>query len=247
MHILIHRQTTRGSIHQSTPLPTIQFVVLRRQRLYLLVGPMALMGFGEDLAVHRCRGIDGILNSGKPGVHQFWTHQRTTFYQRGFNTLKIGHASCSLSGSQRYLRDWRQTTRVFLLIQFHLCVSGEFRASLTTKTEELIHGRIEPTPRLLTKLTTEPVPIMVTDGLCTDTVDVPSHIEEEFQVIARHLHIVHVGNPEFADMMIIGLTHLVIDKSWLSRRQPEVVVRTSPVAEMIIDTSPTLSLLLVGI
>ena len=88
---------------------------------------------------------------------------------------------------------------------------------------------------------------MDTDGLCTDTVDVPSHIEEEFQVIARHLHIVHVGNPEFADMMIVSFTHLVIDETGLSRRQPEVVVRTSPVAEMIIDTSPTLSLLLADI
>ena len=88
---------------------------------------------------------------------------------------------------------------------------------------------------------------MVTDGLCTYAVDVPGHIEEEFQIIACHLHIVHIGNPELTDMMIVSFTHLVIDESRLSGRQPEVVVRTPPVAEMIIDTSPTLSLLLVGI
>ena len=247
VHILIHRQPTRCRIHQMPPLTTFQFVILFRQRLDLLVCPMALRRIGEYLPVHRRSGIDRIHDTGKEGIAKLGSDMRTTLYHPRLDTLEGCHASGSLSGCQRNLGHRRQTTRILLLVQFHLRPARKLRTTLTAQAEELPHGRIETTARLLTKLTTEPVPIMVTDSLCTDTVDVPSHIEEEFQVVACHLHIVHVGYPELAHIVVVGLAHLVVDKSGLGGGQPEVVVRTSPVAEMIIDTSPTLSLLLAGI
>ena len=88
---------------------------------------------------------------------------------------------------------------------------------------------------------------MVADSLGTDTVDIPRHVEEELQVVARHLHIVYVGYPELAHIVVVGLAHLVVDKSGLGGGQPEVVVRTSPVAQVVVHTCPTLSPLLAGI
>ena len=78
-------------------------------------------------------------------------------------------------------------------------------------------------------------------------VDVPRHIEEEFELVGGHLGVVDVGNPQSAAVVVVGGTHLGVDEAGLSGGEPEVVVRTAPIAEVVVDASPTLPLLLFGI
>ena len=54
----------------------------------------------------------------------------------------------------------------------------------------------------------------------------------------------HIDNPQLTAVMVVGSTHLVIDESWLGGGEPNIVMRTSPVREVIIDASPTLAFLL---
>ena len=134
-----------------------------------------------------------------------------------------------------------------LLVEFHLSPSHKLRTTLATKAEEVVHRREKAVTSQRTELSAEPPPVMVIQGRGTDTLNIPSHIEEEFKVVARNLYVVHIRNPEFAHMVVVGFAHLVIDQTWLCGSQPEIVVRTPPVAEMIIDTTPTLSLLFTSI
>ena len=85
---------------------------------------------------------------------------------------------------------------------------------------------------------------MVIQTVRTEGVVVPCHVEKELQLIRSDLWIVHIHNPLLTRMMTVSLTHLFIDQAWLCGRQPKVIMRTSPIAEMIIYTCPTTSLLL---
>ena len=84
---------------------------------------------------------------------------------------------------------------------------------------------------------------MVTERGAIDAIDVPRHIKEEFKVVAGHLHIMDIGNPQFTDIAVVSLAHLVVDESRLGSGEPQIIVRTSPIAEVVIDGSPTLTLL----
>ena len=56
---------------------------------------------------------------------------------------------------------------------------------------------------------------MVCECMIFYTVDVPGQIEKQLQVIGCYLGIVNVGYPELAYVVLVGLTHLVIDKARL--------------------------------
>ena len=71
--------------------------------------------------------------------------------------------------------------------------------------------------------------------------DIPCHIEEQFQIVAGHLRVVHIGNPYLPYLVIVCLTHLVVDKSGLGGGQPQVVMWSSPITQMIIDTATALA------
>ena len=65
-----------------------------------------------------------------------------------------------------------------------------------------MHDREEPFTHFFSKLPAEPCLIMVVDALAIDTVDIPCHVEEEFQVVACYLWIMYVGYPELAYMQM---------------------------------------------
>ena len=88
---------------------------------------------------------------------------------------------------------------------------------------------------------------MLVDAGWGNTVDVPCHVEEELQIVSSHLGVMDVGNPQFTAVVVVGSLHLAIDKARLCRRQPQIVVRTAPIAQMIVDTTTSRTLLLLGI
>ena len=88
---------------------------------------------------------------------------------------------------------------------------------------------------------------MLSKRRTADSVDVPSHVEEEFQVVGCHFRIVDIGNPKPSGIVVIRLTHLIVDKSGLCSREPEIIVRTPPIREMIIHSRTSAALLLAGI
>ena len=141
----------------------------------------------------------------------------------------------------------RQTSIVELLVDLHLVKAQELRTAFATETEELMHHREELYAYLSTKLSAEPSLVVIIYGLSTHAVDVPGHIEKELQIVACHLRIMHIHNPEFTNIVVIGLAHLIVYKSGLCCCQPKIVVWTSPIGEVIIHAATAKSLLLFGI
>ena len=164
-----------------------------------------------------------------------------------FQSLKSLQSYCHFLRRQRHFRHRRKTTIISLLVEFDLRITHKLRTPLATKTIKLMHHGEEPSADLLTKLPTKPGLIVIIQRFATHTVDVPSHIEKQFEVVTRHLRIMHIHNPELSDVVVIGLTHLIIYQSGLGGRQPEIVVWTPPIAQVIIHTAPTLSQLFFGI
>ena len=85
---------------------------------------------------------------------------------------------------------------------------------------------------------------MLLQGVWTEGSIVPCHVKEKFKVVTCHLHIVYISNPLPSRSMPICLAHLLVDESWLRRSQPKVIVRTPPIAQMVIHTRATLASLL---
>ena len=80
-----------------------------------------------------------------------------------------------------------------------------------------------------------------------NTTDVPGHVEEQLQLVGGHLRVVDIGNPQPAAVMVVGGAHLFINEAGLRGAEPEVVVRSTPVAQVVIHASAAFSLLLLGI
>ena len=142
----------------------------------------------------------------------------------------------------------RASTGVGLTVgHLHLCPAHELRLADSAETVELTHGGGQLLTSLLAKLCTEPLLQMARQCRWVYSVDVPRHIQEELQVVGSHLGVVDVDNPQTAAVMVVGRLHLRVDESRLRRRQPQIVVGTAPVREVVVDASPTLPLLLLGI
>ena len=67
-------------------------------------------------------------------------------------------------------------------------------------------------------------------------VNIPSHIHEKFSLVFDRLDITHVQNPYFPYIMVVCLLHLLIEQMGTECTQPQVVMRTSPIRNMIVDT-----------
>ena len=85
---------------------------------------------------------------------------------------------------------------------------------------------------------------MVENGIRPYGIDVPCHVEKQFKVVGGGLQFVYIGNPQPSRVVVVSLAHLVVDESRLRCREPQVVVRPAPVAQMVIHSCPTLSFLL---
>ena len=140
-----------------------------------------------------------------------------------------------------------QTAVIERLVKLRLAPTHELGMALATEPEEFRHRREELLTGPLTKLSAKPCLIMVSDGTALDTIDVPRHVEEQFKVVACHLRVVDIGNPQFPDIVVIGRPHFVIDESGLHRREPQIIVGTAPVAEVIVDTTAPTAFLFLGI
>ena len=85
--------------------------------------------------------------------------------------------------------------------------------------------------------------IVIIHTVFLDAVDIPGEVKKQFEVITCHLRIMHIGYPYLPDIMVVSLSHLVVDESRLSGGEPEMVVWPSPIAEVVIHSCPTLALL----
>ena len=55
------------------------------------------------------------------------------------------------------------------------------------------------------------------------------------------------GYPQFPDIIVIGLAHLMPYQARLGRSQPQIIVRLPPVAQMIVDAASTAPALLLRV
>ena len=146
----------------------------------------------------------------------------------------------------RELRTGRQRVAptVFLLVHLRLRPSHELRAPHAAELIEFLHYRRGLECSRHTQLLLEPALQMVVELCGTHAIDVPRHIHEERQVVGRHLRIVNIHYPYILAVVVVGGLHLRVYQARLRRSEPQVVVRTAPVAQVIVYTTAARTLLL---
>ncbi len=208
------------------------------------------LGF-EHLPCMSLGGKHGIFDCSKVGILQFGTYGRLHLLDL------FGHGSVAFEVAVKLVAKLRRgeirvgrrtkSARIGFFVQLHLVPSHELRPALAAQTVELIHGREQLLAGFVAKHTAEPVLIVLVEGGSIYAVDVPCHVEKQFEVVAGHLGVVHVHYPELAHIVVVGSAHLVVHQSRLCGCQPQIVVRTTPVAEVIVHATAAAALLLLGI
>ena len=85
---------------------------------------------------------------------------------------------------------------------------------------------------------------MVADGRWRDAVDVPCHIEEQAHSVGSNFRVMDIQYPQAACVVVVGCLHLIAYQSWLCGGKPQVVVRTSPIAQVIVHSCASAAFLL---
>ena len=200
--------------HRCMHLVIIGKHILQRAACGILPGTL-----GFQHLLHLGSGsLNGILDGGKVGIGQFRTHDFADFLHLSIQRSKTALKPVALFLRPDAVAHLRKTSVVEFLVDFHLIPSHKLRASHVTEPIELMHHGEKPFTNLLTKLPAEPGPIVVIQRFTRNTVNVPGHIEKELEVIARHLRIMHIHNPKFSDVVVVGFAHLIIYQSGLGGR-----------------------------
>src|SRR5690606_6040090 len=104
-------------------------------------------------------------------------------------------------------------------------VAHEFRFTDVGQSVMLVHDGQELVGKRPAKFALEPVAQMGPDARGRHTVDIPSHIHEELDLIFQGLDIANVEYPYFPDLVFVGKLHLMIKQGWASRDQPSIIKR----------------------
>ena len=188
---------------------------------------------------------------GEVGVATALGHQCLCVRYRLAHTIPVIQVAvglvAKLTETELRITDWRPASRIGILVQFHLVPAHELRPAYGCQPVELLHGRRQLSARLLAKLTAQPLLQMQPECRRVLPVDIPSHVQKQFQRIGSHLQLVYVDNPQSAHIVVVGGLHLVVDESWLRTTEPHIVERTAPIRQVVVDTATTAALLLFGI
>ena len=204
--------------HRCTHLVIVGKHILQRAACSMLPGTL---GF-QHLLHMGSSSLNGILDGSKVGIGQFWSQGLADFLHFCIQSSKASLKPVTLFLGPVAVAHLRESPVIEFLVYLHLIPSHELRTPHAAEPVELVHHGEEPFADLLTELPTKPGLIVIIQCLTRDTVDVPGHIEKEFQVVASHLRIMHVHNPKPAHIVVVGLTHLIVYQSGLGGRQPEV-------------------------
>ena len=188
-------------------------------------------------------GLNGILDGSKVSISETGTYRLPNLLHFMAECSKPLFKPITLLLCPIAVANLGKSTIVEFLIDFDLIPTHELGATDATELIELVHHREESLACLLSKLPTEPILIMIIERRAIHAINVPRHIEEKLEIVTCYLHIMDIHNPEFPNVMVVGLAHLIIDQSWLGSSQPKIVVRTTPIGEMIVDTTSTNSFL----
>ena len=142
-----------------------------------------------------------------------------------------------------YYADKRLATRHHALVEFHLGPSHELGFANVAEAVKLRQGGEEGFPGRIAKLFAEPIGQVLVDGLRCDAIDVPCHVQEEFEVVGRHFRVVHIGYPQLAAVVVVGRFHLAVDEAGLRGGEPKIVVGAAPIAEVVVDSAAATALL----
>ena len=271
-----HRQLARVHRHQSIPLSVGHLAVVvfgellhlaqgldaacrRAQCLAVVVERLLAGDVSRLLCLQMLRGHigsseDGILDGCEVGVFQLRTNQLLDVLHQLAQLVVFTQIALQLvaegKGIELRVACWRQSTLVFLLVEFHLAPSHELRLSDGRELVELAHHGQQLVAAFLAELLGEPrfevvvQPCYFVTLLPCYFVKVPRHIEEQRQLIGSHLRVVDVGNPHAACSLLIGGRHLVVEQARLRGGEPQIVVWTSPVRQVVVDAVTTLAPLL---
>ncbi len=164
-------------------------------------------------------GKYGIFDGCKVGVLQLWTyHSFHILYGFGHGGVAFEIAVqlvAELGGGELGVGGRTKSARIGLFVKLNLAPAHELRPPLAAKAVVFVHCGEQFLSCFVAKQAAKPVLVVSVEGGCTHTVDVPSHVEEQFEVVAGHLGVVDVHYPELAHVVVVGSTHLVVHQARL--------------------------------
>ena len=105
----------------------------------------------------------------------------------------------------------------------------------------LPHHRQQLRTGLVTELPPQKTAEMGAGALPADRLHAPCHVHKEFCLILARLDVAHVQYPYLPDAAVVGRRHLLVEQGGRECAQPQVVVRTAPIAHVIVDAVAALA------
>ncbi len=197
-----------------------------------------------------CR-VDGVLDSGEVSIQTPWWYKFFRLKNVIRHFAQVIYVPLRLISehveTELCIRGRRQAVRVsFPVGKLYLAPAHELRATHRGKPVVFAHRRRQKVSSLLPELPAQPFFKMGVYALRPDGTDVPGHVKEQFEIISRYFRVVDVGYPQLPDIVVVGLPHLMVYQPGLCRTQPQAVMRTAGVAQVVVDTGPATARLLLG-
>ena len=114
-------------------------------------------------------------------------------------------------------------------------VPHKFRLADMGKAVMLLHHREQAGRCLRAELAGKEVPQMAGYSLLFHPVYVPCHVHEQLGLVFGRLDVAHVQNPHLADALVVCCLHLLVNKVRARSGKPQVVVRTPPIRDMVVN------------
>jgi len=145
------------------------------------------------------------------------------------------------------IRHRRQASVVRLFTQFNRVPSHEFRLAFHAQAVVIAHHSGDGFSVCGSEFAGSPTFQVLGKGRWTDRLNVPGHVQVKLRQVLTGFDVTHIGDPQFAGVVIPGLAHFRKDLSRRCGGQPEVIVGPPPIGKVVIDPGTPVAFLLVGI
>ena len=100
---------------------------------------------------------------------------------------------------------------------------------------------------MITKEAGEEVGLMAVGGVEVEGVDIPGHVHEGLDAEFHGFDVAHVEQPVTVCPVVVGLLQFLVHQHRRRCVEPQIVMRSPKITQVVIDACPTLALLLFGI
>ena len=247
-HPLVLRHKPRGNFrHHAPPLVVQQVIILVEQHLQTVVGCLCLLSSlfaarfvvalcHQELAVHLLSRLD-------PIAQHFEQGRAIGFRHRGTDALHlVGNGGIVLQPLLGSAVGKREVAVVQPLILGRIplnFIAHILWLALPGQSVVRVQHLLEIAFPLLAKHLSEPLRLIAVGILITECPEVPCHVEKHLCLHLHRLDVAHVQQPVACSPRVVSLLQFLIHQCRSRGREPDVVVGSAQITQVVIHTSPT--------